>query len=156
MDLTFSKYDFQKGGEQITGYSISEMNKTINLLQIYRMGLSESALKPSSLFYHIVKYHVMHHVVLNYVEKITIAFLMSIHTKTLSAMMKNREKHNNNLLRNVPQQVIIIYVLFASVVQVVVQVVVLGGGSILSKCSISLGRYKVYRYSILSIPILYT
>ena len=22
MDLTFSKYDFQKGGEQITGYSI--------------------------------------------------------------------------------------------------------------------------------------
>ena len=27
MDLTFSKYDFQKGGEQITGYSISEINK---------------------------------------------------------------------------------------------------------------------------------
>ena len=26
MDLTFSKYDFQKGGEQITGYSISEIN----------------------------------------------------------------------------------------------------------------------------------
>ena len=27
MDLTFSKYDFQKNGEQITGYSISETNK---------------------------------------------------------------------------------------------------------------------------------
>ena len=28
MDLTFSKYDFQNNGEQITGYSISEINKT--------------------------------------------------------------------------------------------------------------------------------
>ena len=28
MDLTFSKYDFQKNGEQTTGYSISEINKT--------------------------------------------------------------------------------------------------------------------------------
>ena len=28
MDLTFSKYNFQKNGEQITGYSISEINKT--------------------------------------------------------------------------------------------------------------------------------
>ena len=27
IDLTFSKYDFQKKGEQITGYSISEINK---------------------------------------------------------------------------------------------------------------------------------
>ena len=27
MDLTFTKYDFQKKGEQITGYSISESNK---------------------------------------------------------------------------------------------------------------------------------
>ena len=27
MDLTFSKYDFEKNGEQITGYSISEINK---------------------------------------------------------------------------------------------------------------------------------
>ena len=27
MDITFSKYDFQKNGEQITGYSISEINK---------------------------------------------------------------------------------------------------------------------------------
>ena len=27
MDLSFSKYDFQKGGEQITGLSISEINK---------------------------------------------------------------------------------------------------------------------------------
>ena len=28
MGLTFSKYDFQKNGEQITGYSISQINKT--------------------------------------------------------------------------------------------------------------------------------
>ena len=27
IDLTFSKYDFQKNGEQITGYSISETKK---------------------------------------------------------------------------------------------------------------------------------
>ena len=27
MDLTSSKYDFQKNGDQITGYSISEINK---------------------------------------------------------------------------------------------------------------------------------
>ena len=27
MDLTFSKYDFEKKGEQITCYSISEINK---------------------------------------------------------------------------------------------------------------------------------
>ena len=27
MDITFRKYDFQKNGEQITGYSISEINK---------------------------------------------------------------------------------------------------------------------------------
>ena len=27
MDITFRKYDFEKNGEQITGYSISEINK---------------------------------------------------------------------------------------------------------------------------------
>ena len=27
MDITFKKYDFEKKGEQITGYSISEINK---------------------------------------------------------------------------------------------------------------------------------
>ena len=27
MDITFSKYDFEKNGEQITGWSISEINK---------------------------------------------------------------------------------------------------------------------------------
>ena len=27
MDLTFSEYDFEKKGEQITGFSISEINK---------------------------------------------------------------------------------------------------------------------------------
>ena len=35
MDLAFSKYDFQKNGEQITGYSFSEINK-IYLTLIYR------------------------------------------------------------------------------------------------------------------------
>ena len=29
MDLTFSKYDFEKNGEQITGYSVSEINKKV-------------------------------------------------------------------------------------------------------------------------------
>ena len=33
VELTFSKYDFQKGGEQITGYSFSEVIK--NLLTFY-------------------------------------------------------------------------------------------------------------------------
>ena len=52
MDLSFSKYDFQKNGEQITGYSISEINKTYeSILYIYRMGLSESALKPFSFLF---------------------------------------------------------------------------------------------------------
>ena len=54
MDLTFSKYDFEKNGEQITGYSISEINE-IYEIRIYReMGLSESSLntitKPFSFF----------------------------------------------------------------------------------------------------------
>ena len=36
MDLTFSKYDFQKGGEQITGCSISEIDKQyLILIYIY-------------------------------------------------------------------------------------------------------------------------
>ena len=35
MDLSFSKYDFQKGGEQITGYSISEINKEFLSYCIY-------------------------------------------------------------------------------------------------------------------------
>ena len=60
------------------------------------MRLSESALKPffffsfSFSFYHIVKYHVIVHVALKYAEKIVIAFLISIHTKTLSAMKNNK------------------------------------------------------------------
>ena len=33
MDITFRKYDSEKNGEQITGYSISEINK--NLLSYY-------------------------------------------------------------------------------------------------------------------------
>ena len=54
------------------------------------MGLSESALKPIS-FYHIVKCHVIAHVVSKYVGKIIITFLISIHTKTFTAIaMKNK------------------------------------------------------------------
>ena len=86
VDLSFSKYGFQANGEQITGYSIFEINKNINLLYIYRMGLSGSAVKLVTAFYHIVKHHVVAHVVLKYVEKITIACLISVHTKTLSAI----------------------------------------------------------------------
>ena len=56
------------------------------------MGLSEPSLititKP--FFSHIVKYHVIVHVVLKYAEMITIAFLISIHTKIVIAMVKNR------------------------------------------------------------------
>ena len=48
MDITFSKYDVEKNGEQITGYSISEINKSLLSYYIYRMGLSESSLKPFS------------------------------------------------------------------------------------------------------------
>ena len=32
MGLTFSKYDFEKKGEQITGYSIFEINKTCQVI----------------------------------------------------------------------------------------------------------------------------
>ena len=35
MDITFRKYDFQKNGEQITGYSISEINKNSLSYYIY-------------------------------------------------------------------------------------------------------------------------
>ena len=50
MDLTFSKYGFEKKGEQITGYRISEINKDLLNYYIYRMGLPESSLKPFSFF----------------------------------------------------------------------------------------------------------
>ena len=35
LDITFSKYDFEKKGEHITGYSISEINRIYQLI-IYR------------------------------------------------------------------------------------------------------------------------
>ena len=35
MDLTFSKYDFEKPGERITGYTISTTNTNYSIL-IYR------------------------------------------------------------------------------------------------------------------------
>ena len=49
-DITFRKYDFEKNGEQITGYSISEMNDIYQILIYREMGLPESALKPFSFF----------------------------------------------------------------------------------------------------------
>ena len=42
MGLTFWKYDFEKKGEQITGYSILKLTKHIKLLYV-EMGLSESS-----------------------------------------------------------------------------------------------------------------
>ena len=35
MDVTFRKYDFEKNGEQITGYSISEISKNLLTYYIY-------------------------------------------------------------------------------------------------------------------------
>ena len=45
MDLPFSKYGFQRGGEQITGYNISEINKNLlgYFIYIRKWGLSESS-----------------------------------------------------------------------------------------------------------------
>ena len=59
------------------------------------MGLSESSLntitKPFSLFYHIVKYHVIVHVFPNCVVKITIAFVISTPMNmTMTAIKKNK------------------------------------------------------------------
>ena len=39
MDLTFSKYDFEKGGEHITGFSFSEINKDLLSYYIYKNGI---------------------------------------------------------------------------------------------------------------------
>ena len=44
VDLTVSKYDFEKKGEHITGYSISEIDKIYSILIYREMGLSESSL----------------------------------------------------------------------------------------------------------------
>ena len=52
MDLTSSKYDFQKNGEQITGYSIYEINKIYWIIIYRKMWLSESSLKPFSFLNH--------------------------------------------------------------------------------------------------------
>ena len=95
MGLSFSKYDFQKNGEQITGYSISETNKNINLLYLYIYIYTEwdyqNQLSNLIGFYHLVKCHVITHAVLKHVEKIIIAILLSIHTKKLPAIaMKNK------------------------------------------------------------------
>ena len=45
MDLTSSKYDFEKKGEQITGYSISEINKIIIKLLDIQNGITRIKLK---------------------------------------------------------------------------------------------------------------
>ena len=60
------------------------------------MGLSDSSFNSNRnffLFYHIARYHVIRHVVLNYVERVTIVFLISIHTGMLIAIaMKMKMK----------------------------------------------------------------
>ena len=79
MDLSFSKYDLQKGGEQITGYSISEMNKNSYAI-IYRNVIVRIKLLNHFPFQVIVKYHVIVHVVLKYlVMRITIVFAILVH-----------------------------------------------------------------------------
>ena len=55
--------------------------KLINLLYIQN-GVTRIKFKTFHLFYHTVEYHVIHHVVLKHVEKITIAMLISIHMNT--------------------------------------------------------------------------
>ena len=35
IDLTFSKYDFEKKGEQITGYSVFEINQNLSSYYMY-------------------------------------------------------------------------------------------------------------------------
>ena len=52
MDLTSSKHDFQKNGEQITGYSISETYKKYKIIKYRDMGLSEPSLTPFSCLSH--------------------------------------------------------------------------------------------------------
>ena len=57
IDKTFSKYDFEKKGEQITGYNIFEIDKKLLSYYMYtKMGLSESSLntitKPFSFLSH--------------------------------------------------------------------------------------------------------
>ena len=39
MDLSFSEYDFQKGGEQITGYSTSDIDKLYSVIIYIQNGI---------------------------------------------------------------------------------------------------------------------
>ena len=52
MDITFRKYDFQKDGEQITGYSISEIKKDLLSYYIYieRNGIVRISFKAIFIF----------------------------------------------------------------------------------------------------------
>ena len=85
MDLPFYKKEFEKAGEQIEGYTISKINKTIIKLNcsicvyIHIMGLSESSLTTITTqisCLSIVKYRVIVHIVNRYVAKIIIACLI--------------------------------------------------------------------------------
>ena len=64
------------------------------------MGLSESSLttitKPFSLVYHIARYHVIHHVVLNYAEKITIVLNTDTHKMLIATAMKMKIRMGQN------------------------------------------------------------
>ena len=74
--FTFTKYDYERNQEQITGYFYKKY--TIYQILIYRDGIVRIKLNLFH-FYRTVKYHVIHHDVLNYVVKITIVMLISIH-----------------------------------------------------------------------------
>ena len=87
LDLTFL-ICIWTNKQQINGNTISNIIKTLKLL--YIMGISESSLTTITKPFHfdnIAKYHATVHVVRHYVEKITIVFLISIHTKMSTAIV---------------------------------------------------------------------
>ena len=88
LGLTFCTYEFEKDTEQIKGYTISEIKNKINSLLYVEWGCQNPVCRQSQKhfhLYHTAKYHATVHAVLNYVEKITVVFLISIHTKVLTA-----------------------------------------------------------------------
>ena len=90
MDLLFNTYDSQKTASRL---QVIVFLKLINCINIYYIDTGwdyQNQLSNHLVFKIIVKYRVIAHAVLKYAEKITIAFLISIHTETLSAMMKNK------------------------------------------------------------------
>ena len=84
---------FRKNGEQITGYSIFETNKIYQILIYIYIYIQNGIIRISFktlLYYFILRLVAIVRAVLKYAGKIVIAFLISIHTKTLSVMKKNK------------------------------------------------------------------